>query len=232
MNKKDADLIQFEIPFALLPVYYSCSFATFQFILSNLLKFDEKLEHIDLTNDQLYLILKEHEQFNTSKKLKSNFYYNSNFSTTFNWFTPKSTFQVKISCPRLIIEAVSNEIKLTRFIDKQAMLFLLEKNFIDWDYYMIIYLNNSRLFRKSLNKCFSKYKVYGMNDMNRFYEVSLNNIEQEYLKSKYRYQNSVQGSQAGASVNEDQFKDPQYQLTKISFFYTDVNLKNYLLTLK
>jgi len=194
------------------------------------MKFDETMEKIELSDDLLYVILNQHEEFNSRQKFQSNFYYNNNFTHAFNWYTPKYTFSVLVKSPRILIEAVDQEIKLTKFIEKQAILHLLEKNFMDWDFVTIIYLNRSRYFRKSLNKCFSKYKVFGMNDMNRFYEVSLNKIETENLVAKNKYTNVL--NQLENPEENIPPKDEKYQLTKISFFYTDEKLKNYYFTLK
>jgi len=48
------------------------------------MKFDETMEKIELSDDLLYVILNQHEEFNSRQKFQSNFYYNNNFTHAFN----------------------------------------------------------------------------------------------------------------------------------------------------
>ena len=50
-----------------------------------------------------------------------------------------------------------------KFIDNDLLFCMLIRNFCEWEYYVLNYLNQKKKFRALINKCFSKFtgkKVY------------------------------------------------------------------------
>ena len=162
----------------------------------------------DLERKKKSIFLYEKNNNNNKIKSKFDFYH-------FFWMTPKFKYKVTIKLPEIQINL--NNLIVNKFIDTELMLFLIKKNFINWDFYVVHYLFSFRNFRFIIEKILSK---------------SLKNIESVYNIEKNGY------------INFQKVKDVLYcNLTKeknnnqsenyfhFSFFYTESNLKNYIKTL-
>ena len=134
----------------------------------------------------------------------------------FFWMTPNNRYKVIIKLPEIQINL--NNLVITKFIDIELILFLIKKNFINWDFYVIDYLFSFRNFRFITEKILSK---------------SLKNIESVYNKEKNGYIN-FQKVKDVLYCNLTKEKNNNYQsenFYRFSFFYTESNLKNYIKTL-
>ena len=70
----------------------------------------------------------------------------------FLWITPKKNFKVCISTPLAIITIPRNKIQVKKFIDFEILFYLYEKNFKNWDFYLIRYISSFKSFRTLLEE--------------------------------------------------------------------------------
>lgn len=100
---------------------------------------------------------KELRHYNT---LSQNAYNNYSFTWLAN-----DIYIINISLPEVLIKLKHNQVNVSRYIDKELILFLLEKNFINWDFYIINFLFSLKDFRLFIEKMLSKKQV-GTTDKN------------------------------------------------------------------
>jgi hypothetical protein len=62
-----------------------------------------------------------------------------------------------VQFPKVEFELEQSEMKLTKFIDFKILLYLIENDSKEWEYYILSYLNNFNRFRKCVKKSFSLY---------------------------------------------------------------------------
>ncbi len=82
--------------------------------------------------------------------------YNSNFSKKAFSLTPKYTYKLIIKTPNVIVK-ISN-LTINKFIDLGLFLFILKRNFLNWDFYIIHYLFSFKSFRYIIKTFLSKDK--------------------------------------------------------------------------
>ena len=70
----------------------------------------------------------------------------------FLWLTPKKNFKVCINTPLIYINIPRNSIKIKKYIDFELLFYLYEKNFQNWDYYLVKYLSSYKSFRTILEE--------------------------------------------------------------------------------
>ena len=70
----------------------------------------------------------------------------------FLWITPNQNFKVCISTPLAVITIPRNKIQVKKFIDFEILFYLYEKNFKNWDFYLIRYLSSFKSFRTLLEE--------------------------------------------------------------------------------
>ena len=70
----------------------------------------------------------------------------------FLWLTPKKYFKVCINTPLICINIPKNYITIKKYIDFELLFYLYEKNFNNWDYYLVKYLSSYKSFRTILEE--------------------------------------------------------------------------------
>ena len=70
----------------------------------------------------------------------------------FLWITPNQNFKVCISTPLAVITIPRNKIQVKKFIDFEILFYLYEKNFKNWDFYLIRYISSFKSFRTLLEE--------------------------------------------------------------------------------
>jgi len=70
----------------------------------------------------------------------------------FLWLTPKKNFKVCITTPLSYINIPRNNIKVKKYIDFELLFYLYEKNFENWDFYLVKYLSSFKSFRTLLEE--------------------------------------------------------------------------------
>ena len=120
---------------------------------------------------------------------------NNNYNIfSFIWTTPIKKFKISIFLPEITLKIENKNIIIKKFIEKEMIIFLFNKKFIHWDYFILKYLYNFKEFKKLLenlqshspkfNKIFNlnskiKIKIYKINN---YY---VNNINTDEFNDNY-----------------------------------------------
>ena len=86
----------------------------------------------------------------------------------FIWETPSKTYQVKIIMPIIFFWSEHIKKNILTFCNKDLYLFLLENNFINWDYYLLNYLFSIKTFRQIISSGLSFYSINNISNINLF----------------------------------------------------------------
>ena len=70
----------------------------------------------------------------------------------FLWITPNHNFKVCLSTPLAVITIPRNKIQVKKFIDFEILFYLYEKDFKNWDFYLIRYISSFKSFRTLLEE--------------------------------------------------------------------------------
>ena len=80
----------------------------------------------------------------------------------FLWITDKKNFKICINTPLITVNIPSNNIQVRKYIDFELLFYLYEKDFKNWDFYLVKYLSSFKSFRtlleqmNSINECANK----------------------------------------------------------------------------
>ena len=99
-------------------------------------------------NRKKYDVVSESSIYPTKKE---NNYINFNVFE-FLWITPEKNFKVIISSPLISVNIPKNRIKVRKYIDFELLFYLYEKNFENWDFYVVRYLSSFKSFRTLLEE--------------------------------------------------------------------------------
>ena len=179
-NIQTKNIKKIHFPFNYLPIFYFNHFQYFRYVLLSLIQFSNDFENItydenkmrhfiknavifkektnisDLTaliHLNLYstTLLKNENKYEKEINLKGNSY-------NFLWNTPKYVYKVYIKLP--LIQALF--LKTNQIVEHHAntdiMCFLLERNFLNWDFYITKYFISFKLFRFYFKDNLSKSK--------------------------------------------------------------------------
>ena len=103
-------------------------------------KFDQNGEMIEMEeNDIIYL--NKHKNDNN----------NNNYNIfSFIWKIPTKKFKISIFLPEITLKIENKNIIIKKFIEKEMIIFLFNKKFIHWDYFILKYLYNFKELKKLL----------------------------------------------------------------------------------
>ena len=119
---------------------------------------------------------------NLNSKNNKIYFCNKN-SFEFLWLTPVYEYLVNIKVPE--ISFYIGEIIINKNIDIELLLFLLENQFNNWDFYIIEYLFSFYKFSLIINNFLSIYKIGKYQFINNF--LFNNNIINNYIKLLHSY---------------------------------------------
>ena len=91
-----------------------------------------------------------------SERSYKKFFYNK---YAFTWLTPKVNYNVVITMPHVYFEYENCKNPILRYIEKELMMYLYERNFMNWDYYIMCYLFSIKRFRVFIENINSKCGV-------------------------------------------------------------------------
>jgi hypothetical protein len=135
----------------------------------------------------------------------------------FIWITPKNNFKVIIRLPEVTVNI--NKIFISKFVNIELIFFLLKRNFLSWDFYLIHYLFSFKAFRWIIEKTFSN-NIKNMN-LEKFYNE--NNVGFINFKRVTNNDNNI-------ILYLNLSKERIMKITKSSFsylfFYTSDDNKN------
>ena len=113
---------------------------------NNVLNLSSQVEPKTKPNTKRTLV---HNSERTYKK----FFYNK---YTFTWLTPEVNYNVVITTPHVYFEYENCKNPILRYIEKELMMYLYERNFMNWDYYIMCYLFSIKRFRVFIENINSK----------------------------------------------------------------------------
>jgi len=163
---------EFILPFNLLPIFYIKTLQTFKFFLLKIISFKD--DEIFFNENEIYPLLTcnifDDNLFRFDKIYlnhnKSYFYHDV---YKFYWFCKEKIYDVTINTPILFIERFDKktnkiECKYKYFLEKELTFYLMSKNFLKWNFYLIAYFLT---FKKFQNNFFhNKQNSLILNDIN------------------------------------------------------------------
>ena len=103
--------------------------------------------------------IKNESNFNKKKEIKYSEY-------CFIWETPNKTYRVRIIMPIIIYWSEHIQKNIIIYCDKNLFLYLLQNNFVNWDFYVLNYLFSIKIFRQIILSGLSFYKNNNINNNN------------------------------------------------------------------
>ena len=154
-------------PFKLLPLFYLLDFLEFKNFLSEIIYYDIKNDSMNIEQYDLKETLKKYLQYikNIFAKNDTKYYDNISFyknefifQRNYDWIicdeeegVKKPKYKMRISFPKIIFEKKSDKIKIIHRFNKNVLIQVLKKNFIDWDKLVLFDLFSNKKFRYIIN---------------------------------------------------------------------------------
>ena len=135
----------------------------------------------------------------------------------FRWETPDKSYKVRIVMPIIIFWSEHIKKNIMTYCDKELFLFLLKKNFVNWDYYILNYLFSLKIFRLIILKGISIYKKYTI-DKSDNNTIDINNLSTLYLKKPLDY---INDKTLMINLNKKIYNQYNTNNETYKFFYTD-----------
>lgn len=190
--------IHINLPFEYLPLFYSKDFFCFKFLILSLVKFNDDYTNISLDilamqnfikhsvyfkeikNKKIFGLLSTGGPIQTEeeKPKKGNIY-------TFLWNTPKYVYRAILRLPIINLTFNDTQTILTTKTYSKLMLFLIKKNFSNWDFYIINFLFSFKSFRNLIQTYLSKNNVRFSRDSN-LYHILPDSIVDFVDKNNYK----------------------------------------------
>lgn len=156
------------IPFALMPLIYYTSFDVFYTLIAHIFSFkdahadaDENKKEKTLNNNKILFM--DYDKIKEisgryMEYIKKNEDYQKDFRhpQTFKWMHEGRLYEIKFKPPKMFFSLCDKSFSITKSIPKELFIFLLKRNFINWDFFIFNYLSRYRKFRDTLNEKFFK----------------------------------------------------------------------------
>ena len=98
-------------------------------------------------------LLKRKKNIVSGKETFTNFWYNTYI---FTWVTPNINYKVYLEVPKITFQYEGDKRKITRFIERDFFLYLWNRNFMNWDFFVMNYFISLKSFRIYIENFFSK----------------------------------------------------------------------------
>ena len=136
----------------------------------------------------------------------------------FIWITPKYNYKVIIRLPEVVVNI--NKIFITKFVHIELLLYLIKKNFLSWDFYLIHYLFSFKAFRWIIEKTFSNnFKT--SNNLDKIYDEK----NCGFINFK-RVKNNDNNDILYMNLSNERIMKITKTYYTYTFFYTSENNKN------
>lgn len=169
------------IPFRLIPIFYSKTESDFFMLISQLLSKDT-VNPDKFVLDWKYLILIIN-LFYSRKSCENKFQNQLYNSYCIDIFDDARRYKLVIELPKVLIEPSQDESipsesyreekspnkKIVKFLDSNLILYLLNKNFLNWDFEILNYLASNKIVRFQIINMYTRFKKVN-------YASSLNRI--------------------------------------------------------
>ena len=120
---------------------------------------------------------------------------NNNYNIfSFIWTTPIKKYKINIILPEITLKIENKNIIIKKFIEKEMIIFLFNKKFINWDFFILKYFYNFKEFRKLLENLqshspnFNKILNLNSNTKIKIYKLNnyyVNNINTDEFNDNY-----------------------------------------------
>lgn len=202
------DNISITLPFDYLSLFYHTNFTIFKYILLSLIKFNSDYTNISLDTDSMINFLKRSIYFKPQSKKRFNFLTTDQPGIIeeekknnkkgniyiFCWNTPKYIYQVKIVLPFVKLTFLNLSTQVFTRCHSNFILYLINNNFKNWDYYTIRYLFSIKKFRKIIMMPTSKIAKVVNAFQNSTYVIIKDSIvdfiDEKNIEQKYLYFNT------------------------------------------
>jgi hypothetical protein len=151
------------LPFFLLPILYYKNMKGFLYLLLNIIEFNKNFDKAFFNFNNLDLIIKHFSSISNEIDLNidnnnclNDYFFKDNI-IEFLWNNIKYTFKVEIILPKIKVLLKNIKIYIENYIPKELLLYVLfHKNKINWEFYILNYLNEFKEFRNNFSKnlCF------------------------------------------------------------------------------
>ena len=183
------------LPFKLLPLFYLLDYTDFKNFLSEIVYYDKKKDSMNIDNSALNAIIKKYVQYiknniiskKDNKYISNISFYKNEFlyQKCFHWIVSdddenvkKPLYKLKISFPKVIFEKSSDKIKVINNLNKNVLLQVLKKNFVNWDKLILFDLFVNKKFRYIMNNILTGGDKYYKCAI-KLYEYDYNNEAKE-----------------------------------------------------
>ena len=170
-NEIDVKIIQKQklyLPFKLLPFFYLLNFTKFKNFLSEIIIYDNETKSMNFNQDKLrekikkysfYLRniyqRKDNENFKDITFYKNEYVYQNNY----DWIVINEKdnnnesiiYKLKITFPKVIFEENKNKIKVINHLNKNILIRVLQKCFVEWEKLVLFDLFSNKIFRYLIN---------------------------------------------------------------------------------
>ena len=198
------------IPFKLLPLFYLLDYSDFKNFLSEIIYFDEKSDSLNIKYTNLSQFIKKYSYYIKNIFAKKDDDYIKNisfykneflFQRNYDWIVSdnnennkKHIYKLKISFPKVIFETKTDKIKIVNHLNKNILLQVLKKNFIDWEKLILFDLFGLKKFRNIINNILiggdkyknCKIKLYEHFDKKENSENKINNNYEFFMSEIIR----------------------------------------------
>jgi len=172
-----------------------------------------KEEKISIDFETVRKVLEEHKDFIFENE---NYKKDINNLRSLEWISLNTRHTIRLHPPKLEFYLADNTFNISKKIAKEMLMFLINKSFINWDFFVLNYFSMFKLFRDNLNE--------------RFYKK----IKQPKLKSHRLTQenitcerslvlNDFSNNQLALSLDEKAIEPENKTLNTIYFFFTNSN---------
>ena len=201
-----------------------------------------KIIHSNIIQREKYFFLKTEENKNdTNLEAEENTinkketFYNEYY---FIWETPIYSYKVKLEMPKIYFSYEDIEQTIISFCDKNLFLFLYKQNFINWDFYVLNYIFSIKSFREFIlhffsvkkNSTLSKDSKIKLNLIKNLKTISFNKtLNNLYNKLSDEKKTENKNNKYLFLQNKKIYNQISEKNESYSFFYSDLNQRNYIL---
>lgn len=170
--KQSKICFDFYLPLVLTPLFYGyhsdndiqISIDEIKQILALIITFNNSFDNIEINDKSLFDFLQEKQRKEGVVKRKKNnkLFYDE---ISFTWITPTTEYKVTLVYPIIELFILNENIIVNRICEVDLILFLHDRQFLTWDFYILNYLFSLKKFRKIICKTFTKCEQFQIKNM-------------------------------------------------------------------
>ena len=206
--------VNFDFPFALLPIFYYRGFEGFIKFLAVVIRIENDFENIYFDEDKITEALNNLKDFQRTKEeddksdsdfelrqiknekpidLKAPSLKRNKNDLRFNyfiffWASNTKTFIVTVTIPCVHLNIKENKICINHFLDFELLFYLYKRNFLNWEYYIIKNLSSYSKFRNIFLQIDSFSKIFNKTIFLKEPKTRINTFQEDLLINIYTNQ--------------------------------------------